>query len=225
MKRIYKPKGYRQVSNGRFRAEIHDDGRTRNLGTFLTEEEAAEAYRVANEERLRRMLERQGYYLEDGITFEDNYTVFDDGTIFGPSGLRVKPLMNPRGYMTCTMNGREVRIHRVVAECFIPNPFNKSDVNHKNGIKSDNRVCNLEWTTRKENTRHAYENGLAHGTGRSRRGENSGRNKLTWGEVRYIRSVYNPRDPEYNQTALARRFGIGSNAIHRIVHNKSWIED
>lgn len=225
MKRIKQPKGYRQVSNGRFRAEIYDEGRVKNLGTYLTEEEAAHAFKLANEERLRRNMARYGYFLEDGVTYECNYTVFADGTIFGPSGTKIKYMTTTRGYLTCTLNGHDARVHRVIAECFIPNPYNKPQVNHINGDKSDNRACNLEWCTASENTRHAHANGLAHGTGKSRRGDKTSKAKLTWDIVRYIRDVYCPGDPEFNQSALARRFGVGSNAVHNIIHNNTWIED
>lgn len=51
-------------------------------------------------------------------------------------------------------------IHRLVAECFIPNPENKPEVNHKDGNGHNPAADNLEWVTRKENTDHAYTTGL-----------------------------------------------------------------
>lgn len=55
---------------------------------------------------------------------------------------------------------RYVGLHRLLAETFIPNPKNKTQVNHKDGVKSNSYLYNLEWNTPSENTQHAYDKGL-----------------------------------------------------------------
>lgn len=57
--------------------------------------------------------------------------------------------------LTSKDNWRSVKIHRLVAESFIPNPDNKPEVNHKDGDKQNNKVENLEWVTESENMNHA----------------------------------------------------------------------
>lgn len=64
------------------------------------------------------------------------------------------------GYNAIRIYNKTYYIHRLVAKAFIPNPQFKPCVNHINGIKTDNRIENLEWVTYSENNSHAYKTGL-----------------------------------------------------------------
>ena len=100
------------------------------------------------------------------------------------------------------------RIHIMVAKTFIDNPNNKPEVNHKNGIKHDNRVENLEWNTKSENEKHKVLNGLHNFA------------KLNVIDVEQIRKEYKPR--VVSTYTLAKKYNVSQGTIHSIIKNKTW---
>lgn len=108
------------------------------------------------------------------------------------------------------------RVHRLVAECYLPNPNNHQQVNHINGIKTDNRVRNLEWVSHSENIIHGLKTGLIPS------GENSHRSKLKKEDVEFIRQNYKYKSKQYNSKTLGKMFGVGHAQILKIVKDKLW---
>lgn len=99
--------------------------------------------------------------------YENYYRVSNMGRVLSvikTKHIILKQRITKHGYCAVNIrneqNKRNVLVHRLIADAFISNTENKPEVNHINGIKSDNKAVNLEWCTRKENCSHAYKIGL-----------------------------------------------------------------
>lgn len=124
--------------------------------------------------------------------------------------------LNSGGYKIITIQGKSIRVHRLVAITFIPNPENKPEVNHIDGNKLNNSVSNLEWNTRSENQSHAARTGLMS------TGSAAAHSKLKEEDVEYIRLNYKTRDYEHGTRGLARKFGVNHSTICRILDGNKW---
>ncbi len=114
-------------------------------------------------------------------------------------------------------NKKTTSVHRLVAITFIPNLENKPCVNHINGIKTDNRVENLEWCTYLENEIHSRDvlnKKYAFG-------EMSSSAKLTEQKVLAIRRLHKI-NPKYNRKKIALKLGIHHYSLNDIHRRKSW---
>lgn len=127
---------------------------------------------------IRKLSEFEGTFLPDFLIlvnmdkeiwkdidgYDGLYQVSNLGNVrsFKRGKLRIMAFStNKYGYHKITLHDNKVKkhttIHQLVAKAFIPNPENKPQVNHINGIRNDNRLENLEWCTAKENTNHSIE--------------------------------------------------------------------
>jgi hypothetical protein len=145
------------------------------------------------------------------------YKVSDDGRVFSLFSNKIRKQRFHKNYLTVEIriNGKNKRmaVHRLVALHFIPNPLNKPETNHLNGIKTDNRVSNLEWCTGEENRIHAMNMGL-----------------IPKG-IQCIRSVFTNEDIDNIRTLafygilktdIAKTFKTNSSNIYNIVSNNIW---
>jgi hypothetical protein len=131
-------------------------------------------------------------------------------------GRMLKPSDGGKGYLYVSLSKNDVTyrtgVSRLVAKVFIPNPDNLPEVNHRDGIKANNAVTNLEWTTHLDNIAHSCYTGLRP------IGEDSPGAKLTAIQVAEIRSRY----VKGNGKILAKEFGVTNTQICRIVKGICW---
>lgn len=111
-----------------------------------------------------------------------------------------------------------VRIHRLVAEAFIPKVEGKDTVNHIDGNKLNNHAENLEWADRSEQMFHAYSNDLK----KPMCGETNGNAKLTAEQVEAIRKEYVRYSKEHGTVALGKKYGVNNSTIGAIVRGVTY---
>jgi hypothetical protein len=151
-----------------------------------------------------------------------HYEVSSDGEVRHVNGRPVGQWLNDQGYQLVRLSRprRMLRVHRLVAEAFVPNPSRATTVNHLNNNRSDNRSTNLAWCSQAENLAHAAAQG------RMCRGYWVGKRSpaaiLTNDSVREIRRAY--AAGEGSLAALARRFGLSKRAVGRCVSRETYAD-
>lgn len=148
-----------------------------------------------------------------------NYEVSIDGTVRNrTSGKILSQYLNDRGYYMVTLQenykSRPCRVHRLIALGYMPNPENKPHINHKDGVKTNNNLDNLEWCTNPENISHAFRTGLYNNTG-----SHNGMAKLTDEKVREIKVLLNSGMVQHK---IADIYGVSRSCILSIKLNSRW---
>jgi hypothetical protein len=165
--------------------------------------------------------------MKDIPGYEGLYAITKTGKVWSYPPKRNHPLKGM--YMSVNKSGRyhfialfkngtffNGLIHRLLAQTYIPNPLNLPQVNHINGIKTDNRLKNLEWVTSQKNVIHANKLGLiAH-----QKGSKHHHSKLTEEQVQSLRLEY--KKGNVQQKDLAARYGVSRSAICNIISKKQW---
>lgn len=159
----------------------------------------------------------------DVVGYEGYYIVSNIGNVKRVgSAVNMKYHKSPNGYLKVCLcvsgTKKNLILHRMVAKAFLANPENKSDVNHINAIKIDNRLENLEWVTSKENHSHARGMGLIDYL--SITGEKSGRSKLTERDAANIRMLR--FDKKLKLREIVAMYNVHRATIQSVIHFRTW---
>ena len=147
---------------------------------------------------------------------EGRYSVDENGNVFSHiRNIKLKPRISSWGYHHITLAGKTRKVHRLVAEAFLPDFLDKPQVNHIDGNKLNNHISNLEMATSSENLLHAFRTGLHV----SLKGENHGSAKLSAVNVIIIKRLL--REGRKN-SSIAKEFGVNRKTIYDIKSGKTW---
>lgn len=152
--------------------------------------------------------------------YENNYEVSNFGNVRNKKTLRLLKLyLNNKKYLEVRLfkSGKETSkiIHRLVGKAFLSNLNGLPQINHKDGIKHNNNVNNLEWSTNSENQLHAYRIGLQ----RSRKGEGNNNTCLTEIVVEKIKAQYNSGE---RLKELSQKHNINLSILRNIIYGRTW---
>lgn len=135
--------------------------------------------------------------------------------------VKLKPAKSPDGYFKTMLKGDDnkyhtITVHLMVATAYFGEKPKGYEINHKNGIKTDNSVQNLEYCTHSQNCKHSFDTGLQ----MPKRGELNGNSKLTDEDVKFIRKVAANGGRYYGRKKLAEHFGISEAHVKDIVNQR-----
>lgn len=125
----------------------------------------------------------------------------------------LKQSLSTKGYFRAgsAKHNHPLMVHQLVANTFLPNPYNHRDINHRTGLRTDNRVGNLEHVSHEANMHHAYQHGLI-----DNKGERNGSAKLDVGKVKAIRC--STGKPE----TIAAQFGVSPATVRDVLSGRYW---
>lgn len=154
------------------------------------------------------------------------YFLSRDGHVFSTRRGDLRPLGehdNGKGYVRAVIYGKQKAIHRLMAETFLGPCPEGMEVNHKNGVKTDNSVGNLEYVTRSQNVQHAFDTGLRFGW----KADAHPYAKLTSEKVSMIRCEYfkvavDGRLPRGEGKRLGAKFGVHPCYLTLVAKGRFW---
>lgn len=157
----------------------------------------------------------------------ENYFINKEGVLYSlpRNGTKGGFLKEQTGefykFYRVSINGiqKNVYTHRLLGECFIENTENKPQINHKDGNKHNNSICNLEWSTNKENIQHSIKTGLKDLT--FNKGEKNSRSILNNEKVIQIKTKLSLN---VKSRDLAKQYGVSEQLICDIKNKRRWKE-